>query len=102
MTSRWKSSRNSASAPVHRFPSPAPRLASSPVDLRLSELREHFFVLAENHVPPVVLAHILPAIGAHGGAQPVIGDQQLQTLRELVAVGVEQAGIAAVAVVDQH
>ena len=64
--------------------------------------RDHPLVLGEDHVPPVVLADVVAAVLPHRGAQPLVGDQQRQALDELVAVGVEEAGVAPEAVIHEH
>ena len=64
--------------------------------------REHPLVLPEDHIPAIVLPDVVAAVAPHRGAQPRVGDEQPQALAELVAVGVEEAGVAAVAVIDQH
>ena len=58
---------------------------------RLPDLRDHPVVLAQDDVPAVVLPHVVAAVLSHGGAQPLVRQQQLQRLDELVAIRVEEA-----------
>src|SRR5262249_41942242 len=66
------------------------------------DLPEYALVLAEHDVPAIVLPDVIPAVLPHRRAQFVVRQQQLQRLDELVAVRVEEAGVAAEAVIDQH
>ena len=62
---------------------------------------EEPIVLTENDVPPVVPADVFLPVPPHRAAQPMVGEQQLQSLDELVTIGVEEPGVAAQAVIDQ-
>src|SRR3954465_9647674 len=62
---------------------------------------EHALVFRQHDVPLIVAAGIVAGVGAPCGPQGLVGDQQLQTLHELVAVRVIQTGVAADAVLDQ-
>src|SRR5436190_22693308 len=69
---------------------------------RVPDFREDPFVLAEDDVPPVLVAHVLAPVAAEPGAKAGVGHQPLQTFHELVAVRVIQPAIAADAVLDEY
>ena len=47
-------------------------------------------------------ADVVTTVAAHVRPEPVIGDEQVEALGELVPVGVIEAGVALDAVIDQH
>lgn len=69
---------------------------------RVSNLGEDPLVFREDHVPTVVSPDVLATITAHGGAQPLVADKKLQTLDELVPIGIVQPAVASDAMLDEH
>ena len=59
-------------------------------------------VLPHDHVPRVVVRHVRSAVPAHSLAQFTIREQQVNALREFLAIGIEESRVAAPAMIDQH
>src|SRR5512141_769869 len=65
------------------------------------DLREHPLVFADHDIPPVIAADVLAAVSAHGRAQLVVAQEELQAFDELVAIAVVEPCVALAAVVDE-
>ena len=68
----------------------------------VADLGEDPLVLPQHDIPAVIAADVVAAVPAERRAQTRVGEQQLQALDELVAVGVIQAAVAVHAVLDEH
>src|SRR5512134_93575 len=59
-------------------------------------------VLRHDDVPMVVLLDVGATVAAHAVAQTAVGEQEPGAFDELVAVRIEEPGIAAPAMIHQH
>jgi hypothetical protein len=65
-------------------------------------MSDHPIELTQYDIPSVSFPHVVAAGAPHRGSEAIVADEQAHAFGELVAIPVEQAAIAAQAVIDEH